>query len=101
MAALAKPFNAWPSRRKAKLLLTYLLLLGPNLAAWRWAFVAFADQPVLLERAFLAYIFGRPDIVHAWDGVEIRRTTALRFIAGPVGCSCGHARAASFRRSTE
>ena len=44
MAALANPLNDWPSRMKAKLLLTYLLLLGPNLAAWRWAFVAFADQ---------------------------------------------------------
>jgi high-affinity nickel-transport protein len=43
-------------------------LLGFNLAAWWWAFVAFHRFPVLLGTAFLAYSFG---LRHAVDADHI------------------------------
>jgi high-affinity nickel-transport protein len=53
---------------KAKVIALYALLLGFNLVAWGWAFVAFHRFPVLLGTAFLAYSFG---LRHAVDADHI------------------------------
>jgi high-affinity nickel-transport protein len=57
-----------PGSTKAKVGALYALLLGFNLAAWCWAFVAFHRFPVLLGTAFLAYSFG---LRHAVDADHI------------------------------
>src|ERR1700692_3641507 len=46
----------------------YGLLIFANLAAWIWAFVAFAHQPVLIGTAVLAYSLG---LRHAIDADHI------------------------------
>lgn len=46
----------------------YALLIAANLAAWIWAFVAFAHQPVLIGTAVLAYSLG---LRHAIDADHI------------------------------
>lgn len=65
---LLNPFDDQPVRVRGKAALTYLLLVGANLAAWLWAWVAFADRPALLATAFLAYTFG---LRHAFDADHI------------------------------
>jgi high-affinity nickel-transport protein len=46
----------------------FLGLAAANLAAWLWAWTAFADRPALLGTAFLAWIFG---LRHAVDADHI------------------------------
>jgi high-affinity nickel-transport protein len=46
----------------------YALLIGANLGAWIWAFIAFAHQPVLIGTAVLAYSLG---LRHAIDADHI------------------------------
>src|SRR3984885_6280000 len=46
----------------------YGLLIFANLAAWIWAFIAFAGQPVLIGTAVLAYSLG---LRHAIDADHI------------------------------
>ena len=60
--------NAGPGGAKARVIALYALLLGFNLAAWGWAFLAFRHFPVLLGTAFLAYSFG---LRHAVDADHI------------------------------
>src|ERR1035438_8311993 len=60
--------NDEPGSIKARVAALYALLLGFNLAAWCWAFVAFHRFPVLLGTAFLAYSFG---LRHAVDADHI------------------------------
>src|SRR6185295_8089841 len=62
------PFDDRPSRVKTKAATTYALLIAANVAAWMWAWLAFAERPVLLGTAFLAYIFG---LRHAFDADHI------------------------------
>ena len=62
------PFDDLPSRAKAKVAITYVLLAAGNLAAWTWALIAFADRPAPLGIAFLAYLFG---LRHAFDADHI------------------------------
>jgi high-affinity nickel-transport protein len=57
-----------PGSTKAKVIALYALLIGFNLAAWCWAFIAFHRFPVLLGTAFLAYSFG---LRHAVDADHI------------------------------
>jgi high-affinity nickel-transport protein len=52
----------------ANLIAIYTGLIGINIAAWVWALVAFADHPVLLGTALLAYSFG---LRHAVDADHI------------------------------
>jgi len=56
------------SEPRAKLFAIYTALIGVNVAAWIWALVAFADHPVLLGTALLAYSFG---LRHAVDADHI------------------------------
>jgi len=57
-----------PGSTKGKVITLYAFLLGFNLAAWWWAFVAFHRYPVLLGTAFLAYSLG---LRHAVDADHI------------------------------
>ncbi|MER8465849.1 HoxN/HupN/NixA family nickel/cobalt transporter [Mesorhizobium sp. M1396] len=62
------PFDDQPTRLKTKVAITYTALIGANIAAWIWAWVAFADRPALLGTALLAYMFG---LRHAFDADHI------------------------------
>jgi len=62
------PFDDRPSRSKAKIALTYAVLIPANLAAWAWAWTLFAGHPALLGTALLAYMFG---LRHAFDADHI------------------------------
>ena len=61
-------FDDQPFRVKAKAAGIYTLLITVNAVAWLWAWIAFANQPVLFGTAFLAYIFG---LRHAFDADHI------------------------------
>jgi len=64
---LASPVPATGSLRP-RLVAFYGLLVAANLGAWGWAFLAFADRPILMGTAFLAYVFG---LRHAFDADHI------------------------------
>jgi nickel/cobalt transporter (NiCoT) family protein len=74
MAALAKsivPANGTRPERlgfRARIVGIYGFLITANLAAWIWAFIAFAHQPVLIGTAVLAYSLG---LRHAIDADHI------------------------------
>src|SRR5580698_3197955 len=53
---------------RARIVAIYAFLVASNLAAWIWAFVAFAHQPVLIGTAVLAYSLG---LRHAIDADHI------------------------------
>lgn len=63
LPATAAPGALWP-----RIGLLYVLLLAANVGAWGWAFAAFADQPVLMGTALLAYVLG---LRHAFDADHI------------------------------
>ena len=65
---ILNPFDDQPTRVKTKGAATYVLLIAANIAAWVWAWTAFADRPVLLGTALLAYSFG---LRHAFDADHI------------------------------
>lgn len=62
------PFDDLESGEKPKLIMMYAMLIAANVGAWVWAFVAFADKPILLGTALLAYVFG---LRHAFDADHI------------------------------
>ena len=62
------PFDDKLDRVKAKTIITYIFLLAANIGAWLWAWIAFADRPILLGTALLAYVFG---LRHAFDADHI------------------------------
>ena len=62
------PFDDRPFRGMTKVATTYGVLLVGNLAAWGWAWIAFADRPALLGIALFAYVFG---LRHAFDADHI------------------------------
>jgi high-affinity nickel-transport protein len=74
VAALAKsivPANGTRPERlgfRARIVGIYGFLISANLAAWIWAFIAFAHQPVLIGTAVLAYSLG---LRHAIDADHI------------------------------
>lgn len=65
---LLDPFDDKPVQFKTKAVIIYAFLIVANIAAWGWAWLAFADKPVLLGTAFLAYMFG---LRHAFDADHI------------------------------
>ncbi|TIX89074.1 HoxN/HupN/NixA family nickel/cobalt transporter [Rhizobium sp. P44RR-XXIV] len=65
---ILNPFDDGAERPKAKIALTFALLIIFNIVAWVWAWVAFSDRPSLLGIAFLAYMFG---LRHAFDADHI------------------------------
>jgi high-affinity nickel-transport protein len=74
MAALAKSkppgtrAESEPPGFRARIAGIYVLLVAANAAAWIWAFIAFAHQPVLMGTAVLAYSLG---LRHAIDADHI------------------------------
>jgi high-affinity nickel-transport protein len=68
IALLRAMLNDEPGHTKARIIALYALLIGFNLSAWCWAFIAFHRFPVLLGTAFLAYSFG---LRHAVDADHI------------------------------
>ncbi|MBI1200936.1 MAG: HoxN/HupN/NixA family nickel/cobalt transporter [Rhodopseudomonas sp.] len=65
---MINPFDDRPARIKTKTAMTFAALVAANVAAWTWALTAFADRPILLGTAFLAYMFG---LRHAFDADHI------------------------------
>ncbi|WP_065091543.1 HoxN/HupN/NixA family nickel/cobalt transporter [Rhizobium leucaenae] len=65
---ILNPFDDRAGRSKTKIAITYVVLIAFNIAAWIWAWTAFADRPSLLGTAFLAYMFG---LRHAFDADHI------------------------------
>lgn len=67
-ASSTQTTNKPASSAGVQLVAIYAGLIGINIAAWLWAIVAFADYPVLLGTALLAYSFG---LRHAVDADHI------------------------------
>src|ERR1700744_5660114 len=65
---ILNPFDDRLGNMKAKIALTYVVLIAFNLASWLWAWVAFSGRPALLGTALLAYMFG---LRHAFDADHI------------------------------
>src|SRR5471032_422989 len=65
---LAQIFSDSNTHVRARLFGIYGVLIGINVVAWVWAFVAFHDHPLLLGTALLAYGFG---LRHAVDADHI------------------------------
>ena len=61
-----KPITA--SSDAARVRLLFVALIAANLAAWGWAWSVFAEHPVLLGTALLAWVFG---LRHAVDADHI------------------------------
>ena len=74
MVGMIALFDDEPVHLRAKTIGIYALLIAGNVLAWIWALVEFADHPVLLGTASLAYTFGLrhavdPDHIAAIDNV--------------------------------
>jgi high-affinity nickel-transport protein len=65
---MINPFDDRPLLVKAKMAGVLAFLVIANVAAWIWAFCAFADHPALLGTALIAYMFG---LRHAFDADHI------------------------------
>ncbi len=61
-------FDDRPEKARPKTIAIYAMLIAANVAAWLWAWSAFADRPALLGTAFLAYLLGAR---HAFDADHI------------------------------
>ncbi|RYB06368.1 HoxN/HupN/NixA family nickel/cobalt transporter [Lichenibacterium ramalinae] len=61
-------FSPGSVRLRTRVAGIYALLIGANIGAWLWAFVAFRGHPTLLALAPLAYSFG---LRHAFDADHI------------------------------
>jgi nickel/cobalt transporter (NiCoT) family protein len=68
MVAQAGPAGGLGGRASRQSAVLYGLLIAANLAAWAWAWQAFAGQPTLLGTALLAWVFG---LRHAVDADHI------------------------------
>ena len=53
---------------RSKIALTFVMLIALNIGAWGAAWIAFADRPILMGTALLAYTFG---LRHAFDADHI------------------------------
>src|SRR4051812_27008448 len=89
MAAFPHPFDDLPARLRLKTSLAYLLLIAANLAAWLWAFAAFADHPALLGTAVLAYSLGLRHAVDADHIAAIDNVTRKLMQEGQRPFACG------------
>jgi nickel/cobalt transporter (NiCoT) family protein len=66
--ALRRVFDDSPGETRSKIIAIYGLLAVANVGAWVLAFAAFANRPLLLGTALLAYTFG---LRHAVDADHI------------------------------
>lgn len=67
-SVIPNPFDDRPLQVRLKAAISFALLIAFNLAAWAWAWIAFADRPALFGTAVLAYMFG---LRHAFDADHI------------------------------
>jgi len=58
LSRLAKIFSDSAGNTRSKIAGIYSVLLGANLLAWIWAFIAFRDHPVMLGTALLRILSG-------------------------------------------
>jgi len=91
---IINPFDDRADRPGAKIIFTFALLIAFNIAAWIWAWVAFADRPSLLGIALLAYMFGLrhafdADHIAAIDNVGVDAAAADVAVVGVYGDSGG------------
>jgi len=92
----ARNWHASDVGLRRRLLGVCALLIGANVLAWLWAFLALRDNPVLLGSAFLAYTFGLRHAVDADHIAAIDNATRKLMRQGgrPVGVglyfSLGH-----------
>jgi high-affinity nickel-transport protein len=87
--ALGRVFDDSPGETRSKIIALYALLIAANAGAWVLAFVAFADRPVLLGTALLAYTFGLRHAVDADHISAIDNVTRKLMQAGKKPVSVG------------
>jgi high-affinity nickel-transport protein len=87
--ALGRVFDDNPGETRSKIVAIYVLLAVANVGAWVLAFVAFADRPLLLGTALLAYTFGLRHAVDADHISAIDNVTRKLMQAGKKPVSVG------------
>jgi high-affinity nickel-transport protein len=87
--ALARVFDDSPGETRSKIAAMYVLLIAANIGAWVLAFAAFANRPVLLGTALLAYTFGLRHAVDADHIAAIDNVTRKLMQAGKKPVSVG------------
>ena len=65
---LVNLFDDRPQHARGKTAVIYAILIAANITAWLWAWISFADEPMLMGTAVLAYMFG---LRHAFDADHI------------------------------
>jgi high-affinity nickel-transport protein len=65
---LVNLFDDRPQHARGKTAVIYAILITANITAWLWAWISFADEPMLMGTAVLAYMFG---LRHAFDADHI------------------------------
>jgi high-affinity nickel-transport protein len=89
MRSLAAVFDDGSDRTRSKIVTIYTLLALANAGAWILAFAAFANRPVLLGTAVLAYTFGLRHSVDADHISAIDNVTRNLMQAGKKPVSVG------------
>lgn len=87
--ALARVFDDSPGETRSKIAAIYALLVAANVGAWVLAFLAFANRPLLLGTALLAYTFGLRHAVDADHISAIDNVTRKLMAAGKKPVSVG------------
>jgi high-affinity nickel-transport protein len=87
--ALRRVFDDSPGETRSKIAAIYALLVVANVGAWVLAFVAFANRPLLLGTALLAYTFGLRHAVDADHIAAIDNVTRKLMQAGKQPVSVG------------
>jgi nickel/cobalt transporter (NiCoT) family protein len=87
--ALGRVFDDSPGETRKKIVAIYALLVAANVGAWVLTFVAFANRPLLLGTALLAYTFGLRHAVDADHISAIDNVTRKLMQAGKKPVSVG------------
>jgi high-affinity nickel-transport protein len=87
--ALGRVFDDSPGETRSKIVAIYALLVAANIGAWVLAFAAFANRPLLLGTALLAYTFGLRHAVDADHISAIDNVTRKLMQAGKQPVSVG------------
>ena len=87
--AFGRVFDDSPGETRKKIVGIYALLVAANVGAWVLAFVAFANRPLLLGTALLAYTFGLRHAVDADHISAIDNVTRKLMQAGKQPVSVG------------
>jgi nickel/cobalt transporter (NiCoT) family protein len=86
---VSRIWNESDASVRARLITLYAFLIGANILAWIWAFVALRDNAVLFGTAFLAYTFGLRHAVDADHIAAIDNTTRKLMQQGQRPVSVG------------